>query len=811
MQDFQAWLHAIDFHPPSIILDGKIQRFGRNGGKDNAWLIGWQNTGARSGKTFIVALVGDWRQGAMHEYKPEGKGITAEDKAVMAVQIKRAQEAAAEAKRQRQLAAAARAGRIWGNARAGSHPYAERKGIEPDGLRIDGETLLVPMRDLGGEIHGLQRIAPDGTKRFVAGQRVDGTCFLFGQLTDESAECFLVEGWATGGSVALATGKPVVCAFNASNLITMALALKARWPRIQVTVAGDDDRFIEPNVGREKGTKAALAAQGTAVFPRFLSDEGKPTDWNDLHAREGLDAVRAQLVEETHEQETGFVPLGYDEATHFFYHVPSKDIVKASTFSDIQMFQIAPLAYWEMAYPTKQGTANMTAARNAIMQASRAVGPFDSSLIRGTGVWIDEARIVVNTGAGLVVDGAPLPLTALKTRHVYVQSRHRIPSLARSPLTPGEGGRLTTACLALRWKEPHAGYLLAGWLALARVAAALPVRPHVWVTGGKGTGKSTLMEWLVAPALGSPRGKLYLQGGTTEAGIRQTLKASSIPIIFDEFETTASTRDRIESIIELMRNAWSQTQGFIVKGSAGGHAVEFQLGFAALVSSIRIGLTTDADRSRFSILELDQHGDDKGQWRALQKALAPIDEAYGERLFARAVARVHVLLDSQRHLAAALAEVAGQRYGQQVGTLLAGWWMLEHDEVITEAAARSVVKDLKLVEELADATQADEDDCLMHLYSTNVTLAPGAASITIGAAIRCNGWVEALKQLGIKIDNGRAIIANKHAELERIYRGTRWAGNWSWSLARVPGATRVDRCSFGSRSVKSRAVSIPID
>jgi len=49
------------------------------------------------------------------------------------------------------------------------------------------------------------------------------------------------------------------------------------------------------NKGREKATAAALAVGGKVCFPSFKSDKGKPTDFNDLHAREGLNVVREQL------------------------------------------------------------------------------------------------------------------------------------------------------------------------------------------------------------------------------------------------------------------------------------------------------------------------------------------------------------------------------------------------------------------------------------------------------------------------------------------------------------------------------------
>ncbi|MGY8527598.1 DUF5710 domain-containing protein [Paracidovorax citrulli] len=50
------------------------------------------------------------------------------------------------------------------------------------------------------------------------------------------------------------------------------------------------------NVGREKALAAAAKVAGVvALFPEFQSLQGSPTDFNDLHVREGLTVVRRQV------------------------------------------------------------------------------------------------------------------------------------------------------------------------------------------------------------------------------------------------------------------------------------------------------------------------------------------------------------------------------------------------------------------------------------------------------------------------------------------------------------------------------------
>ena len=40
-----------------------------------------------------------------------------------------------------------------------------------------------------------------------------------------------------------------------------------------------------------------------------------------------------------------------------------------------------------------------------------------------------------------------------------------------------------------QWDVQASGMLLAGWVALAPICGALDWRPHIWLTGGAGTGK----------------------------------------------------------------------------------------------------------------------------------------------------------------------------------------------------------------------------------------------------------------------------------------------------------------------------------
>lgn len=209
--------------------------------------------------------------------------------------------AAADALREREAhTAAGEAARLaWGAAtpaEVAGHPYLIRKRLPGAGLRvatadmsarlysvsagrwIDRATvvragdLLVPMHDADGALVNIERIAPDGSKRGIAGgQRVGAWHTIPGAGVD--ARRTVCEGYATGAAWAEATGDTVAVAFSAGNLPTVAAAFGAQF------VAADHDR-------KSAGERAAQATGLPYAMP------AAPGDWWDVWSQEGPEPLR---------------------------------------------------------------------------------------------------------------------------------------------------------------------------------------------------------------------------------------------------------------------------------------------------------------------------------------------------------------------------------------------------------------------------------------------------------------------------------------------------------------------------------------
>lgn len=232
-------------------------------------------------------------------------------------------QAAEQERQQTQQRVKGTAQKIWNSSRPASlsHPYLAAKGItNPDaiaGLRQnkykDNDNLIIPVL-YENEIVNLQSINQDGGKRFLAGGQVQGAYAFIGKADDvEKVGVVMAEGYATAASIYEATGKPVIIAFDAGNMVAVAERLAQKLPQnVPVVIAVDNDAS-QTGIKKARLAAALLGDRATAIQPEFsmtqiqqyqkgkgVDEKGRPplpSDFNDLHKLAGLEAVRQSFVE----------------------------------------------------------------------------------------------------------------------------------------------------------------------------------------------------------------------------------------------------------------------------------------------------------------------------------------------------------------------------------------------------------------------------------------------------------------------------------------------------------------------------------
>lgn len=527
--------------------------------------------------------------------------------------------------------------------------------------------------------------------------------------------------------------------------------------------------------------------------------------------------------------------LGHDRGV--FYYLPrgSRQVVEltAPAHTKLNLFQLASPGWWDSAYPTKKGCDWDTAAA-ALMAQSFKVGVFNRSRKRrGRGAWVDHGRNVYHLGDRLWVDGEIVEIDKFQTRFVYEQADAMEIDLSH-PLTNTAAHEALDIAREFSWASDLHAYLLAGWCVIAPVCGVLDWRPHFWMTGPSGSGKSTIMRDFVRVMLSSSA--FVVEGGTTEAFIRQSLDGDARPVVFDEAEGKDElARARLRAVLDLARVASSESGGEIGKGGSNHVGRVFRVRSCFGFGSINPSIEFYADETRITRLSLTNPGKgaDEEQkekraaaWEELAARIAStITPEFAEGMIARTVRNLVTMQENSRIFAAAASTMFGSaRHGQQYGPMLAGAYLLHTTGRVDYTAALAWLRKHDFSSIVATADE-DSDDarCIAHILQARVraTLRQGRNEDYSVAELLSEYYGSAddpdmgdralsyLLRIGLKPENGGLWVANKHSELSRIMQGTPWASGWRETLAGATGAVASKKAIYFKEYVTSKAVLLP--
>lgn len=464
----------------------------------------------------------------------------------------------------------------------------------------------------------------------------------------------------------------------------------------------------------------------------------------------------------------------------------------------------------------------------ALMKAAAEAGIWTAlDHLRGPGAWLGpEQELVLHCGdqiwrgrphgEGGMAAGTWLAPGAIAP-HVY-PAKGRIAIPAADPQPDGDngaGGQLLQLLNTWAWKRGRLdAHLLLGMVAAGILGGALKWRPVMWITGGKGTGKSSLHDVLKLVWDDA----LISVSDASAAGLWQKLKQSTLPVAFDELEAEEDNR-RADAVIKLARQAASG--GVVLRGGADHQASEFVARSCFLFSSILLPPLLSQDRSRIAILEL---GALQGH-HALRLDAAKL-RTIGARIRRRLVDGWARLAPTLETYAQALAERGHSKRGCDVfGTLLACADLVMFDQVNGDYAA-------EMAEQLpaADDDTDDADEWLHHLLSSVTDVHRDGARFTLAEWITKAAGLdpdarpeEARRILGtvglaVEFDaagTGWLLVANRGARLAELFRGTHWAGRSGATAVWVQTARSVQGAKPSAKPVwiggaTVRATQIPL-
>lgn len=530
-------------------------------------------------------------------------------------------------------------------------------------------------------------------------------------------------------------------------------------------------------------------------------------------------------------------PLGYDRGKFFYWSASQKQIISlsASTHTKLSMLQMAPLSWWEDTFPAKNG-CDWDNAASVLMRQCERQGIFQASKVRGRGCWLDNGEMVIHLGDRVAVKNATIPLDQFKSKFIY-EAAAPVDGPHTNPLGDNESRQLIEIAKRFSWEMQASAALLCGWVVLAPLCGALKWRPHVWLTGGTGTGKSTILDDFIKPLTSGAA--LYVQGNSSEAGIRQTLKSDAMPVLFDESEQNNEAEERrIQGVLALMRQSSSDGQARTVKGTASGSAMDFLVRSMFCLASIQVGIKQQADYTRISVLALKKSCD-VSAWEQTKDMLFDINSQadFGSRLVRRTIDNfLNIQKNIQLFIRVAAHRFRSQRLGDQYGTLLAGCYSLVSTGVATEERARDFINKFEWDTYIDDANEDESVQALNSILQivVRVDCDHGSLSLSLGelvqvscsqievSGVTADTAEKTLCRMGLKTDmliaedspTKRSMevlhVANRSDPLQSSLKDKPWRVDWRNYLKRIEGAITTKK-TYRFGAIVCKATTIPIN
>lgn len=469
-------------------------------------------------------------------------------------------------------------------------------------------------------------------------------------------------------------------------------------------------------------------------------------------------------------------------------------------------------------------------ARETLMEACGHKGPWNATdKVRGRGAWTDShGDLLLHLGSRLIYRGRNVPPGEIDGM-VY-PTRPDLPA----PQISAVGGESPADLLlpllrSWAWQRPEVDpVLLLGWIGAAFLGGALRWRPTVFITGDKGSGKSTLQA-IVKGLMGE---FLVDAVDTTAAGIYQSIRQDSIAVAVDEAEAESDPR-KLKALIKLARAASSG--GKMRRGSDSHVGVEFQVHSSFLFSSINAPPLEPQDLSRMALLRL-------ARLPAGQHLSMPAPQAL--KLAGAAILRR--MIDSYSSLAKKfndyrdmLAECGHDARGQDTfGILLACADVIVGDR--WHELAVSFGDDIGGWVRLLEARHLHEYEdananwlgCLNHLLSVQVESWRNGLRLTPGQLVedlweqpdgRVITFEEAQRQLGqaglgLRRDERGdrwLVVPNQNPLTRKLFVGSKWGGDegagvWAGALRQGPRTELWQEGQCKVNGVKSRATLISL-
>jgi hypothetical protein len=472
------------------------------------------------------------------------------------------------------------------------------------------------------------------------------------------------------------------------------------------------------------------------------------------------------------------------------YHFLAEDTGVVISLQPQQMtkknfFDLAPRQFWVENYPVmvwdKENQVHIPLdkideekASDDLIQRSKKI-KYSIGKYRSGGFWNDEGRIVYNPGHGYLYElkkNKAGKSTFDKINYTDFESEYYYMVSERSfPLPPPpekdkfakkiDGQKLEKLFKAQSFKTEFEAKYLMGWSLLAPFGTILKWRPHVWISGQKERGKSWLFENIIGP-LGC--GSEFVTGsGSSFAALRRNLGENGGYAIIDEMDgRNKSIRERIDEIMELVKNASTDTSGIsylVINGRTETFCVNQMFCLVAIIPQME----GQALKSRVFNVEINNQVTMPEKIKATNEVLK--DGFFDEKskFFNRTFYYLGEILESSKVIHEEIKKVTFEvRKADVVAPCLAAYWHSMHSEIIPINEAKKLTLEYMKYLGRQEKEEQDYDTFFRILFGGSIKIIDNnnrSVDQVIGKILTTDNvnYAGNLENIGLKI-NGKLYL-----------------------------------------------------
>ena len=461
--------------------------------------------------------------------------------------------------------------KILENKKLGHSAYSDLYKTIPPKTYLSGGYLYVPFTSPAGEIEALQKISPNGEKRWMKGSEWLGSFFLIREPKKKDL-IYICEGLNTGYAAALgSTNAGVALVGGIMNIENVAeFFLRQGHPVALCIEKSNKEDYIN--------LKNKLDC--------FLVGSENYEDLDDFYRKTNLDLLKKTL---TSFQEKYFIPLGLTKAGDVCVYIKATSNV--STYQKGAKDTLYMDSFNLSEVPKEREVLDKFYWKTRAL--CRQIGPVTNSYLIKEGIYPFNGKYYYFDldNFYLVKEGSIVSINAdqIISSDLALIKQKTNKSMDLTKLEPLSIAQMDKMFRYIRlFNMDDLSYkLLVGWVIQGCLCGGLPYRTPVWLLAPYATGKSQLTSRILQNFFLFP---VRTEGrSTTPKWLARKCNGKAVPVFRDEFEPSIRHRGDTEIEMEYVRT--SATERFPERGISAGlddSTISFIYCFSIIYSSIEM-------------------------------------------------------------------------------------------------------------------------------------------------------------------------------------------------------------------------------